>query len=307
MNKSLKPGLSVIELVIGLMISSILLTATLTIYNQISKSCNKIQSLTSQDLAVMIFQKRLSDDLLGLCPLWFKSEDIKSGTQAKTPEQKNSSLKENNYFYAQSQDEQIDFMTFISANTLQAYPAPENYIARIVYILKKDSHKPDFFILQRKEESQISNEFDIEKLKEGKFYTIVENVKKCKLEYGFAEKSDNKNEKKSDKEFKIKWVQQWSKEKEEKKDATDKNEEQPNLPDVIRITLTLQEFSYKPETLHVFYCLLPQSKNISIGSLAQKRNQKTAKETQNNLSSANTIMNRIQNAAQQNIKGIAHA
>lgn len=304
MKHNIKPGFSIIELVIGLMISSILLTASLTIYNQISKSCNKIQAITTEDLAMIILQKRMSDDLLGLSALWFKPEDIKNTAQAKNSEQKSPSIKENNYFYAQTNDEQLDFMTFISTNTLQAYPTPENYIARIVYLLKKDPAKEGFFLLQRKEESQISNEFDIEKIKEGKFYTIVSNIKKCKLEYGFIENNDNKKEKSSEKELKMKWVQQWSQEQE--KEKMDKKEKNPKLPDIIRITITLQEFTYKPETQHIFYCIVAQSKNVSVRSISQKRNERTTAATQNNLSNANTIMNRIQSAAQQSSKGITH-
>lgn len=297
MKQYLKSGFSVIELIISFMISSILLTASLTIYNQISKSCSKIQDTTTQDLAVTILQKRLSNDLLGLCPLWFVQNDIKNNTQAKKTTERNTDLQENNYFYAQTKDGHLDCMTFISTNTLEAYPYPEYYIARIVYLLKKDPNKEKFFLLQRKEETQISNEFNIEKLKEGRFYTIVENIKKCKLEYGFSEK----NEKNQDTESKIKWVQKWP--DQDSKEQKDTKETEPSLPDIIRMTIMVQESEYKPEIEHVFYCIVPQSKNIAIPSLAKKRIEKENASTQNNLTSASNIMNRVQNAAQQAAKG----
>ncbi len=305
MKQHLKSGFTAIEFVIGIMISAMMLTATLTIYNQISKSCSKVQNITSQDLAIIILQKRISDDLLGLCPLWFTKEHIKDTTQAKSDNQQIPNTKNNNYFYAQTKDEQLDFMTFVSTNTLSAYPTAEHHIARIVYVLKKDAAKENLFLLQRKEEAQISNEFNIEKIKEGKFYTVIKNIKKCILEYGFIEQPDEKEEKNNSKEFKITWVKQWS-EKEEK-EKKDKKNKIPDVPEVVKLTVTLQEFEDKPETMHTFYSVLPQSKNISIQSVAKKRNDKEATARQNNLSSANNIMNRIQNAAQKTPKGPGNA
>lgn len=292
MKQYLKPGFSIIELVIGIMISSVLITISLTIYNQINKSCNKIQNITSQDLSMMILQKRMSDDLLGLCPLWFTQEDIKQSTQPKNIAPNTDSTKNNNYFYAQTTDEQLDFMTFVSTNTLQAYPEPEHYIARIVYVLKKDLQKENFFTLQRKEETQISQEFNIEKIKEGKFYTIVENIKKCKLEYGFIEKPEDQKEQNVSKEWKFKWVQQWS--EQQNKEKKDQKEKAPNLPDIIRITITLQEFTYQAETIHTFYCMLPQSKNISLTSLAKKRNEKEAATRRSMADNTNNIKSNVE-------------
>lgn len=306
MKQQLKQGFTVIEFVISIMISAIMLTATLTMYNQISKSSRKIQNITSQDLAVTILQKRISDDLRGLCPLWFTKEHTKDTTQEKIDTQQSSGTKNNNYFYAETKNEQLDFMTFVSTNTLLAYPAPENHIARIIYILKKDATKEDLFILQRKEDAQVSNEFNIEKIKEGKFYTIIKNIKKCTLEYGFIEHADEKKEANNSQEFKIKWVKQWSeKEETEKKD---KKKKMPDLPEAIKLTLTLQEFSDKPETLYTFYSVLPQSKDVSINSLAKKRINKEAAARQNNMANAGNIMDSINNKKTlETTKGSAHA
>ncbi len=295
MNRDIKPGFTIIEFVIGIMISSILLTASLTIYNQISKSSIKIQNITSQDLAIRILQKRISDDLMGLCPVWFKKEDLKDSKQAKNNDQQLPNIKNNNYFYAQTNNEQLDFMTFISCNTLQAYPTPEHQIARVVYILKKDDDKENFFKLQRKEETQISNEFNIEKIKEGKFYTVIENIKKCVVEYGFIEKTDSQKEKIPDKEQQIKWVKQWTTKQQDEKEKKEKEQKDSsvNMPDIIKINITLQELINKPESEHIFYSILPQSKNVSIKSLAKQRIEKETAALRGNLSSASNIMGAI--------------
>jgi prepilin-type N-terminal cleavage/methylation domain-containing protein len=313
--RQLQNGFTILEFVISMMISAILMTAALTIYQQVSSSSKKIQNITSKDLSLMILQKRLSDDLLALSPIWFTKENITKNPQAKdentqTPKQgeaKNSpkqteekeakepNIEKNNFFYAQTQNNQIDFMTFITTNTLHSFATPHAYIARVVYFLQPDPQKQGFFILQRKEEAKISNEFNVEKIKEGTFYTLIKNIKSCTLEYGFIDISPEKRSQNPDQEWKMKWVQQWGKQQEQQKAKDTQTEEYiPKLPDTVRIKITLQEFETGPITEHEIYCIVPPSKEVSVSSIAQKRKQQEFYAQQNNLSNANTIMNNVQ-------------
>jgi len=285
------------------------------IYQQVSSSSKKIQNITSKDLSLTILEKRLSDDFLTLSPIWFTKEHIAKKVQlknesqqtAKQSEAKNSTTKKdeneskepniekNNFFYAQTQNNQIDFMTFITTNTLQSFATSHLYIARVVYLLQPDPQKPGFFMLQRKEEAQISNEFNIEKIKEGIFYTLIKNIKNCTLDYGFIDISPEKRSQNPDQEWKMKWVQQWGKQQEQEKTQKEGSQEYtPKLPDTVRIKITLQEFEGGPTTDHEIYCIVPPSKEININSITQKRKQQEFSAQQNNLSNANTIMNNVQ-------------
>jgi prepilin-type N-terminal cleavage/methylation domain-containing protein len=311
-SNNLQKGFSILELIISIMISTILMTAALTIFQQVSSGSRKIQNVTSKDLSLMILEKRLSDDLLGLSPVWFTKENItkkpeaqnesaktakSSDTKKQSLEQKEPNIEKNNFFYAQTQNNQLDFMTFISTNTLQSFATPRLYIARIVYLLQPDPNKSGFFMLQRKEEAQISNEINIEKIRQGTFYTIVKNIKNCSLEYGFIDLSPEKRAKSPDKEWKMKWVQQWGKEQEnEKTENSDSEQYTPKLPDTVRIKITLQEFENGPTSEHQIYCIVPPSKEASIASITQKRKQQEITAQQTNLSNASAIMNNVQNS-----------
>jgi prepilin-type N-terminal cleavage/methylation domain-containing protein len=315
MNHHLKKGFSILEFVISMMISTILMTAALTIYQQVSSASKKIQNITTKDLSLMILEKRLSDDLLALSPIWFTKEHIAKKPNNNLPknnppsqtenedkaksniknEDKQPNIEKNNFFYAQTQNNQIDFVTFITTNTLQSFATPHAYIARVVYLLQPDPQKPGFFMLQRKEDAQVSNEFNIEKIKEGMFYTLIKNIKSCTLDYGFIDISPEKRSENPDQEWKMRWVQQWGKQQEQEKIKEEGSQEYaPKLPDTVRIKLTLQEFETGPITEHEIYCIVPPSKEINIPSIAEKRTQQEFSAQQNNLSNANTIMNNVQ-------------
>jgi len=291
-----KAGFSVIEFVISIMISAMLMTASLTIYQQISRGMATIQVLTQEDIACTIVKNRLSLDLMGLCPLWFTAETQTSPTspdtqpkagqltqevqpKAITTEPQNPNAQKNNYLFAQSKDNQFTYLTFITTSTLQTYVNPQYRCVRVVYALKqdetksknKDQNNPTLFTLQRKQESKISNTFDKETITQGEFYTIAKNISKCVLEYGFIDASAQQREQQPEQEWKIKWVDHWGTSDNTPGNKNESNDYVPTLPDIIRVKLTIQENPDKPGKEHEFCCLLPQSKEATFQSFAQKR------------------------------------
>src|SRR3990167_4155515 len=121
-------GFSIIEMMISIMISAMLMTAALTIYNQISKGTVSVARITQQDTQMMVLRDRLAADLQGLMPLWFTPEQYEklagmnkkeAGPNAteKTPTtQPAGNNKRNNFLYAQSQNDQFHLLTFITTN-----------------------------------------------------------------------------------------------------------------------------------------------------------------------------------------------
>jgi prepilin-type N-terminal cleavage/methylation domain-containing protein len=201
--KHRQSGFSVIEMMISLVLSAMLMTISLTIYNQISKGAGNIQRITQNDTQVMILHNRLSADLAGLCPLWFTQEHYEKLKKAKEPKdvQENaksiptnnsSSKKRNNFLYAQSNGAQFDLLTFVTTNALQVYGDKPRRTVRIVYLLQPEGHGLTTFKLMRKEDDTISGDFDLEKLKTGKFDQIAHKITECKIEYGFIETTSKK-------------------------------------------------------------------------------------------------------------------
>ena len=274
--KHAKLGFSVLEMIIGIMISAMLMTASLTIYNQISKGAVTIQRMTHTDTQIMILHNRLVADLQGLIPLWFtkelyeklkKSEQDKDAKEISTSN-KASNQKQNNFLYAQSNNNQFDILTFITTNALQVYGDQPTRTVRVVYTLQPDG---DTFKLMRKEENIISENFNLENLKSGKFNQIAHKITKCMIEYGFIE-TDNKKAgeaKDAQKPFEFKFVSKWG-------GATESNTEEnktPTLPDILKLTISIQENIDQDPRKFELFCTIPTSHAPTVKSFAQQRQE----------------------------------
>ncbi len=276
-------GFSVLEVIISIMISAMLMTASLTIYNQISKGALSVARITQTDTQIMILHNRLAADLQGLIPLWFTAqhyEQLKKSDQAKDAKEitssknNSSSAKQNNFLYAQSNNDQFDILTFVTTNALQVYGDQPIRTVRVVYMLKSQGQT---FKLLRKEERAISGEFDLEKLKSGKFDQIAHKITKCVIEYGFIETDTKKTGETKDaqKPFEFKFVSKWG-------GATESNTQEdktPTLPDILKLTISIQEnLNHEAKTYELF-CTIPASHAPAIKSFAQKRKEEQKQTT----------------------------
>lgn len=273
-----KPGFSVIEFLISIMISAMLMTGALTIYQQISKGMIKMESLTQSDISGIIAKNRLSQDLQGLCTLWFADDNHEhKGPTEKTDTSQNqsSTAKKNSYLYAESKDKQFFILTFITSSTLQTYLNPKYQCARVVYRLKPATNmsqagtdpQEQLFTLERKEDQTISNSFDIEKIQEGQFYTVAKNILSCTIEYGFINIAPDKRKDSLETPWTTTWVDHWGTSG-SMKESSDYN---PTLPDIVRVKMTVKEKTDKTSKMIEFYCILPQSKEVKFQSFAHKR------------------------------------
>ncbi len=309
--KMQQSGFSVLEVIISIMISALLMTASLTIYNQISKGALLVQRITQNDTQIMIVHNRLITDLQGLIPLWFTKEHyekLKKTEEGKDDQKISSSssdgsLKQNNFLYAQSNNDQFDFLTFVSTNALQVYGDQLARTVRIVYMLKPDG---DTFKLMRKEESEISGDFSLEKLKSGKFDQIAHKITKCIIEYGFIETDSKKagENKDLEKPHEFKFVSKWG-------GATQSNtqeEKTPTLPDVLKLKISMQTNRSQDDVVYELFCTIPTSHAPSIKSFAQKRKEKqkeSAPEQPQAKGQSPTTHNAISASAQQPVAAVA--
>lgn len=280
-----QPGFSALEMIIGILISAILMTASLTIYNQISKGALTVARITQTDTQVMIVHNRLVTDLQGLIPLWFTKEhyeQLKKTEQGKdakeiSPSSNNaSSQKQNNFLYAQSNNDQFDILTFVSTNALQVYGDQPIRTVRIVYTLQPDGQT---FKLMRKEENTIAGDFNLEKLKSGKFDQLAHKITKCTIEYGFIETEKKKagTEKDNEKPFEFKFVSKWG-------GATESNTEEnktPTLPDILKLKLSIQSNPNQDPKTYELYCTIPTSHAPTLKSFAQQRQEEKKQPGQN--------------------------
>lgn len=273
--KHCKAGFSVLEVMISIMISALLMTTALTVYNQISKGAITIQRITQTDTQIMILHNRLVTDLQGLMPLWFTKQHYQelskkdSSKDAVMPSHHTTSdLKQNNFLFAQSNNDQFDILTFVTTNALQVYGDQSIRTVRVVYHLQPDG---DTFKLMRKEESTISGEFSLDKLKSGPFNQIAHKITKCIIEYGFIETDKKKagEVKDNKKPFEFKFVSKWG-------GATESNTQEdktPTLPDILKLTISIQINPNQETKTYELFCTIPTSHASAIKSFAQQRQE----------------------------------
>ncbi|MBP9764911.1 prepilin-type N-terminal cleavage/methylation domain-containing protein [Candidatus Babeliales bacterium] len=271
MNK--QSGFSVIEMLISMMLSAMLMTAALTIYNQINKGVNKVDLIATNDSAIMIFHNRITQDLAGLYPLWLaqkpseetpkepnqnakEQEKPKDSNPAETTQQNEQGLKALFLYAPEKKDQKhFDYITFITSNPMQTYPAQGQQSVRVVYKVVSDPNQPSAFMIQRKEETSISPYIDPEKIMGGDFYTIVSSVQSIQIEYGFIEKSPEERKKNPDDPWTLKWVSSWG-----SSDKTSSENYIPTMPDAVRIKITLIRKADQKTFDYESYCMIPVCK-----------------------------------------------
>lgn len=284
------PGFSILELVIGLMISTMLITISFSIYNQIARSTQFVQRITTADTHAIILKDRLQKDILGIMPLWFTKKDYeesvktKTSTQPKEPEQKEqheskenkqetSKNKENNFFYSSNHTTHntLDCFSFITTNPLRMYGSSEHKpCVRVVYQLQKETKKESLFRLFRKEIDEL--EFNTETIRNaGTFYEIASNIKTFSIEFGFIDPikivnqiGDNKTDISPDKSTEFTWINEWD----AKKESAIKK---PILPKFIKIKIVFTEEKGTHEQEYNFCFLVPLDTITPYATFSQRR------------------------------------
>ena len=267
-----KSGFTLLEVIIGIMISATLMTVSLTIYQSISKSGQKIDKIIKLDTQIMILHQRLSTDITGLMPLWFNKEQYEELKNKKDDFVKKHTPigpeKRNNFLYAQSSNKSFDILTFVTTNALTSFGDKQIRCVRVVYILEADKAYPATFKLMRKEDDTVSADFNIEKLKTGKFIEIARHITSCSIEYGFIKSTKEPKTEQPNKDFTF--VSEWGQDQIEDK----KNDDLPSLPDIIKISLKVQYHEKDEEISYELFCPIPTSHAKMIKSFAKQRKEK---------------------------------
>lgn len=289
-NASIKPGFSLFELIIGLLISTILTTICFTIYQQIARSTQFVHRTITNDTKAMILRSRLQQDLLGVTPLWFtpaKYEALakKAGgpeNRDDKTEQKESKVDENgdNFFYAKNHQDgtdkggTLDLFSFVTTSGMQMYGSESKMCVRVVYSLKKNPSSEQNFSLFRKEIE--AGEFSIKAASSSEyFYEIASLVKSCSVEYGFIDKPQAKTKKEEKPEpqnqapEKITWLNSW----EAKQDKSEKAEKKPLIPKFIKMKLVFFQPNIAHEQEYEFLLTTPIDGTITYQSFTKKSHQ----------------------------------
>ena len=272
-----KKGFSFIEIIIGLAVSSILMSFLFTIYSHIGKSGAKIEKTTKMDSEIIIFRDRFQKDLNGIVPLCFtnqiykkiKSSSIKPDQQER--EQHDPDEFHGAYFFSENQEdsERLNLLTFITNSYLKSFDQINKAPQRVIYSLKKDRSNQKYFTFLRKEIDVSSPDFKKTVVENsGKFYEILNNILDFSIEYQFIDQKDEKKNEEivdSSQPPKYKSLNDWGV-------VTKKTEatgHKPPLPEFIKIKLKIEEQGKINEYELIFELLI--NVNDKKTSFAQKR------------------------------------
>ncbi|NBV40475.1 hypothetical protein EBR77_01380 [bacterium] len=215
MEKSnLNPGFSFLEIIIVITLSSILFATVIFLNQQVTSSSIRIDKHLDADEQRAMLYTQLFNDIAGMSILIYDKDTEQKGEEKKEPkkvELKKNSEKEkqtgaDRYFYSENTEEQLNFITFITTNSLQFYSKPKQRFTRVVYKARKNENG-DGFTLYRKEIDSLLFDNIYEESWQG-YYPILSGVKKININYYIIKESKDKQKGESDKPELID-IQEW--------------------------------------------------------------------------------------------------
>jgi hypothetical protein len=220
----MKSGFIIIELLVATVISAMLGAALFYSFNIINKYVGVIDNYTDKNLKIATMHQQFEKDLLGtfvpvaaMKPIEEKPPETTQPKPGQPQAQEKKAVEEKKpqakplgkIFYGINKENNIDILSFITGNSLQAYWSKQTgkakpRIVRVVYRLMPDKEVKNSFNLLRSEGNDLK--FDSYKpggTKEIKEFTMIEGIKSLSMHYT-KEKKDEKNKDSKEKEQKKK-------------------------------------------------------------------------------------------------------
>lgn len=304
----MKPGISLLELIIALLISSLLLNALYVSFIQTIRSISVADDYSMLDTTAAIFYNQLQKDLEGIFILdqadakitpidsQEKKEKSDKATQEKQEKEKAATTKqekkpEEKPFASTNKDKHLEQLTFISNNPLRIYEYAANTqikpkAVRVTYKLEQEKNTKRFVLFRQEE--MLGTKKDEKKKEQAEGYVITSHIKTLECEYTqvVLDKDGIPVEK---------VIKEW------KPDVIAK-EQALTLPKLIKISVTFVD-NEERERSYIFYFTIPifeailqqakKPKPISPSTAEKEKKGKEAKEQQ---------QKKKQDAAQKNEK-----
>ena len=190
-------GFALIEMLIGITISSMVSIALFTTLFQIQQSEHDVAELVSVGMRLSIVTDRLQKDLTGV--FWPSFEEKDLGKENKkvpgVPEAAEGAAEPKiaKILFSQNQSvvEGIDILkecTFITDNPLQVYGDSKPRVARVIYSLMPEENIANSFVLSRQESSNL----DYKEVREdSRSYTVISGIRYLILTYLYLGEDDD--------------------------------------------------------------------------------------------------------------------
>lgn len=227
----MKPGVSLIEVVIGILLSSMLATLLFVSFSQLQIASRITESFIEVDMRSAVVVRQMSRDISGAFVPQLALIETSTTQKAAAQDQQKSvtPLDKSTVFKVQHKDKNLDILTCVTNNPVMMYDTARPRIARVVYRLVADKKREGAFRLVRQELAELSLK-DSEKTgaQEVRGFELAHNIKSCTASCTLLEYPEPKQEQKTD--------QQKAEQKQEQK-----------VPEVIPTARTLENWMYDPQ------------------------------------------------------------
>jgi len=240
----MKPGFSILEILVALALGTFIGSAIFTSFMQVNRGYKVARQVVDLDFKMCVVQHQLDRDLSGaFIPFSLKKKKEESAsspvdgkkTGQKREEKVETPLKDG--FLSKVTDGNTTLFSFVTSNPLSVYGHMVPRVARVVYQLipeKQRSGEPLSYALFRTEYKELPFEEPKEKSSEG--IKVIGGIKSMLLEYEVkvAEEKEGSKEKEGEKkpeEFTYETTNVWSEEHAKKFKR--------NLPSVVTATISL--------------------------------------------------------------------
>lgn len=276
----MKPGFTLIELTIGILLSGIIATALYNAFYVTHRVVDSSDNFIMTDFSSALLNNQLDKDFAGLFvpeepDLIKTAADKKKVEENKEEPKKEKATTEENppkpiekvFYSTQNADGSLNTLTFITNNPVKIYEkaknvSPKPHIVRVVYRLVAHEDNPKVMSLLRQESPELDfNAFDLKSSKQIRAYSLVDNIKNIKIEYTYPLQKEEQPQKKPAPKPGAQGPEKETKEEKPKPeyktvtvwDVESKKEEhneQPKIPQFIRVICELwdnqniREFPY---------------------------------------------------------------
>jgi prepilin-type N-terminal cleavage/methylation domain-containing protein len=252
----MKKGFTMLEVMLGLAVGSLLTGMLVQSLWQLSKTLSKVNAISSVDMRALTLQNLLEKEFSGafvpdLVP-FEKEDELKKTSQSSTEPKEEKSINPPKGFYSKNDGDNLVFLTFITSNPLSVYNMIKPRVARIIYELVPDKNISGSSVLYRYESVKIME--GEKSANQEKGFVVVDGIKSIECTYLAEEKvSQKKNsnkskenektqkklEKEEQQEKKIVTLKEWDSEQYSKEKQEEKEEKMPLVPDFIKMKVTL--------------------------------------------------------------------
>ncbi|MEX0940270.1 MAG: hypothetical protein WDZ41_02840 [Candidatus Babeliales bacterium] len=263
----MKPGYTIIELILVLLLGSLLLSVLFTSFFQINRTSVVAEDIMDLNTRISILNNQLEKDFTGIFVPLQAIEELKKEPEKKVDQEKKKAglqkkevaTKEKpkplkDVFVSTNQAGNLAELTFITTNPIRVYEHAENAIinpriVRVVYRLEADPEKKGSFNLTRQEGGEL--EFSAYKPtapKKIKKYKLIDNIKEFKIIFKVPKKSDEKAKQET---VTFETLSEW-------KPTIDKpDQKKPKIPNFIQCTVTFWDNQFEESRTFEFMYQVP--------------------------------------------------